>query len=151
VDTSPEPVAEKPKRRQTKREPETLCPEALSDAQWREVRAWRDKRHPAIDDPQLEAEWLAHANWHIGKGNLRRVWIRSFYIWVTKSIEQRGTTTTSTDRPPPPVYQSEGKRPPLSDADLEEVRQISEARRKKGRRKFNQDPNPPHGEDEASG
>jgi hypothetical protein len=39
----------------------------------------------------------------------------------------------------------------LSDADLEEVRQISEARRKKDKRKFTPDPNPPHGEDEASG
>jgi hypothetical protein len=146
-DTSPEPVAKIAKRQQAKRIPETLCPETLSDAQWREVRAWRDKKHPAIGDPQLKAEWDAHANWHIGKGNLRRVWVRSFYMWVTKSIEQRGTATTSTDRPPPPVWKAP-QGPKFSDADPEAIaKALEESRASRKKRKPTPEPKAPQGED----
>ena len=77
-------VSSKPKRG-------TQCPEELTAEQWVEIHTWRDEKHPEFSNRELNAQWDAHADHHIGKGNTRRNWVRSFRSWMTGDYYQPKT------------------------------------------------------------
>jgi len=109
----------------------TQCPEELTAEQWVEIRTWRDKKHPKFTDAHLEREWDRHADWHISKGNTRKVWVRSFRTWLTNDIGKSQSGKSDPVRPQPPLVVSETPPPPLTEDQQAEVTAIGAERRKK--------------------
>ena len=129
----PAPASPAPSR-PVKRKPKTPCPNELDDAQRHQVRAWRDAKHPGLDDRELGAQWALFADHYIGEGKVQADWVRTFYKWLTGPYYKRLT-------PSAPVRQvalvEREPAPAAADpAELERVLEASREARKAWHRPF---------------
>lgn len=114
------------KRRNPKKKPptpETPCPEDLTSEQWAEVRSWRDRKHPEIDDPMLLSEWEKHSAYWRTKEERRPNWVASFEKWLLKALEIQKSDPRA-ERSQPPVFTSSREPPPdpPTEAEMETAR-----------------------------
>lgn len=113
----------------------TECPEKLTAEQWSQVHAWRDRKHPELTNAELERQWEDHADWYIGNGTPRKVWVRSFYSWLRRNIDKSAVGGGKPPpRPTPAVVKAGPKPPPPTAEDNAETTAIGVARRSKHRR-----------------
>jgi hypothetical protein len=89
------------------------------------VRAWRDRKHPELGDRELAAQWERFTDHHIGNGNTRADWVRTFYTWLTGPFYKR---LTPSDKPAHslPVVERQEPPPPPKPGELEAA--IAESR-----------------------
>jgi len=134
--TSSKSKARNPKRKP--RTPETLCPEDLTPEQWLQVQAWRDRKHPELDDRRLRIEWEKHSAFWRTEEKPRRNWVASFEKWLLKALEIQKSDPRA-ERSQPPAVVREKPPPPMTkeqlDAQDKELDRLREGTRLRPRKK----------------